>query len=81
MQVYRIASTDGEMSKYFVGATESSKQARDMSRTSEETFSVYEFSTPKTYIDKDTFLGAINEEKWCEPVMIAQFKNGRATKD
>ena len=82
MQVYRIVSSEaGPVEKFFVGATESSKQARELSKTSDAEFSVYEFTTPKTYIDKDTFLLALNEEPWCEPVVIATFIAGRAKKE
>lgn len=81
MQVYCIvSSTEGRIPPYYVGATEATKQARELSKQDEAEFSVFEFTTPKTYIDKETFLLVLNEEPWCKPVVIATFVAGRAKK-
>jgi hypothetical protein len=79
MLVYRIVDDTGEMGRYYTGATESSKVARDLSKEGTGQ-SVYEFETPKLIIDKTTFLMALNEEDWCEPRHIARFVDGRDVK-
>jgi hypothetical protein len=79
MLVYRVVSDQGEMGRYYSGATESSKVARELSKDGDGQ-SVYEFATPKIIIDKVTFLQALNEEAWCEPKQIAHFVDGRSVK-
>lgn len=79
MLVYRIVSDNGEMGRYYTGATESSKLAREQSKEGPGQ-SVYEFETPKVIIDKVTFITALNEEEWCEPKQIARFVDGKAVK-
>jgi hypothetical protein len=79
MLVYRIVSDNGDMGRYYTGATESSKVAKDLSKEGSGQ-SVYEFETPKIIIDKTTFIMALNEEGWCEPKQIARFIDGKAVK-
>jgi hypothetical protein len=79
MLVYRVVGDDGGMHRYYTGATESSKIARDMSKEGCGQ-SVYEFETPKISIDKITFVLALNEEEWCMPKQLARFVDGKAVK-
>jgi hypothetical protein len=76
MQVYRIVADNPEVCRFYTGATESSKVARDISREGGVT-QVYEFTTPKIAVDKESFIKALNQDAWCEPKLVAQFENGR----